>query len=127
MLLISGSQFLLLEIIMLADVLYYLNFSHQKLPPPKGTSFAVALAIESSISLIEACFISFVTIYSLQSIPNGAGTVKGFEFTSVLVYFGVINLLILRKLFTTAVISLYKILLIVIQLIMYYVGMIIIA
>ena len=84
--------------------------------------------LELTINAILAAFFTFISLYSMIEPPSSQGTFAPKEFTNILVFFCLYHFLAFRKLFYPPYrVSIYKILVLVAQIIIFYVGIIVIS
>ena len=90
---------------------------------------SVEVAIRITITSLQALLITLVTIYSLEVPCDSSGTSHGYQMQNFTIVFAVTHVLLFDKLFNpiNLTFSLYKLVVVVGQLVVFYLGAIIIS
>ena len=126
---VSSPLHLLMEIILIMDIFYFLNFRNQRFENYYSDQAKWKYILrEFFISILVGAFITFIPIYSMEGPATLTGTLESSAFTVVLVHFVALHCLIFFKIFLPPYsISLYKVLFLAIQISLYYLGVLIIS
>ena len=129
-LVIIGSPLhLLLEVILLLDIFYFLNFRNQKKANHYEDIINWKFFLQQFfISILTGAFITFIPVYSMEGPATSIGTVESSSFTNILIHFVLLHCLLFYKLFLPPfVFSLYRVLFMALQIALYYIGIIVIS
>lgn len=123
--------YLVVEATLLLDVFYYLNWKDSMRGETfnKRERFTTEMFIRMLHALLQGIFITFICLYSLQSPPDSTGTPQSYHFTYFAIVYTFLHVLVFEKIFNiiTSAISIYKIIVIAVQLLTLYIGFIIVS
>jgi hypothetical protein len=128
---IKSPLFLVIEVVLFFDVFYYLNWKDSE----RVSSFNKKASYFREVSLLiltkiaQGLFITLVCFYSTQTPSSSTGTPHPYQYTYFAITFVVAHLLIFEKLFTilNQSLSVYKAVVIMGQVVLIYIGFIIVS
>ena len=128
---IKSQLFLVVEFVLFIDIFYYLNVkdSLKVNTIDKKESFTSFIQGRIFLTILQSILITFVSFYSLDSPYDSTGTIHSYHATYFCIIFSFLHVLVLQKLFNTigSSFSFYKGGIILIQILLLYVGFIIVS
>jgi hypothetical protein len=118
---------LLIELIMLLDILYYLNWNNSAVFnrfSSNTINSAWKIILYYVLSAVGvAIFLFFITIYALDTPSSSGGHPHSYSFTNVIIGFVILHYLIIKKAFAGRSASIFKLFIIAIQIGLFYLGL----
>lgn len=89
--------YLVVETVLFFDVFYYLNWKDGMRAETfnKAQYFSTELLIRIGHALLQAVFVTFITLYSLDSPPDSTGTTHSYHFPYFIIVFTFLHILVL--------------------------------
>lgn len=123
--------YLVVEIVLFLDVFYYLNWKDSMRADTfnKGQYFSTELLLRIGHAILQAVFVTFITLYSLDSPPDSTGTTHSYHFPYFIIVFTFLHILIFEKVFNVLIssFSVYKAIVIAGQIFILYGGFILVS
>lgn len=126
--LVASSLFTVVELVLLVDVFYYLNWgdSMRGETYQRKDKITIEVAIRTIITVIQAVFIALMSFYSLEVPYDSTGTSHSYQIQNFVVVFSVLHVLVFEKLFNhiNLTFSLYKLIVLLVQLTILYLALV---